>query len=502
MTVSRTSPFNAAPRIDAQGFHDLFAAGASRDVRAERGIDEYYAAIVAEGCDPLLVAAIFQHESGMASNPQAVVNRYGTHNPGNLRSETYRSTGTVETDRGEFQSYADWLDGFAACAHHIAGPLYAGLTFEQAVYRWAPPGDGGNSPEAYLAGTLDFINAHATLSGEGRNMRVVVQSGHWNIEHITDDHLAAGSARTLSRESGSLGRETELTIPVGTAVVNLLDQCGFDAVGVDACYTLEWAEDAALALAIHGDGVGFGNDRPQWCSMATVHSGPSTEAVDEVADGFVAVLASVYPAVTGLAANGPVTDGMTQYYGGWYRTADTPMVLIETAIFGGSDGKRTDIPDVNTIAAAIAVAVCKWAVGEGMNVSEFATTLAASVGIGLVAGDAGTPHPPRGGDDGSDDPGAPRYFAETNQTIANGFRRYYEKHGDIGRFGYPLTPEFGYIEDGETKTILVCQRAALEWHPDLPSDDPDFGVRERLTGREWLRDLSSRGVAPSGAWLW
>jgi hypothetical protein len=127
---------------------------------------------------------------------------------------------------------------------------------------------------------------------------------------------------------------------------------GVDAVRTDAVYHADvYGADADLVVALHYDGVG-GTGRAQYCMAATVHSGPSTEAADSRADAVVATWYDSYPAQLGFAGNGPITDGMTQYYGGWYRTADTPMLLIEHCIGADGGGIRADRPSPEAAARA------------------------------------------------------------------------------------------------------------------------------------------------------
>jgi len=68
------------------------------------------------------------------------------------------------------------------------------------------------------------------------------------------------------------------------------------------------------------------------------------------------------------------------------------------------------------------------------------------------------------------DPGQPevRYFAETSHTLRGAFRYFWESHGGLARFGYPLTEEFPTVsgEDGKTYTVQYFERARLEYHPE------------------------------------
>jgi hypothetical protein len=54
------------------------------------------------------------------------------------------------------------------------------------------------------------------------------------------------------------------------------------------------------------------------------------------------------------------------------------------------------------------------------------------------------------------------YYSETQHRLCNGFRDYWETHGGLWMFGYPLSEEF--TEDG--RTVQYFERARFEWHPE------------------------------------
>jgi len=75
----------------------------------------------------------------------------------------------------------------------------------------------------------------------------------------------------------------------------------------------------------------------------------------------------------------------------------------------------------------------------------------------------------------ADPPAAPLpaavYFPETGHNLHTGFRDYWEAHGGLAQFGYPLTEEFTErLADGNTYTVQYFERARFEWHPENPSD--------------------------------
>jgi hypothetical protein len=59
--------------------------------------------------------------------------------------------------------------------------------------------------------------------------------------------------------------------------------------------------------------------------------------------------------------------------------------------------------------------------------------------------------------------GTPIWFPETGHMLAYGFREFYDRHGGLPIFGYPLTEVF--VEDG--RPVQYFERARLEWHGRL-----------------------------------
>jgi len=65
-----------------------------------------------------------------------------------------------------------------------------------------------------------------------------------------------------------------------------------------------------------------------------------------------------------------------------------------------------------------------------------------------------------------------RYFSEYGKSVCYDFLGFFNAHGGVAQFGYPLT-NFA-LEDGWI--VQYFQRARFEWHPELPS-----GQKVRLT---------------------
>ncbi len=61
-----------------------------------------------------------------------------------------------------------------------------------------------------------------------------------------------------------------------------------------------------------------------------------------------------------------------------------------------------------------------------------------------------------------------RYFPETGHAIKGAFQAYWEQHGGLERFGYPLSDELSEVSDlnGQTYTVQYFERAEFEHHPE------------------------------------
>jgi hypothetical protein len=214
----------------------------------------------------------------------------------------------------------------------------------------------GSLANGYAAGIAQLANQFTTGdSGTqgGTMLRIIVAAGHENIGKITDDKGVDGDL--LSHDTGALG-EPAWTVAWSHALTNLLTAAGVNAVRTDSIFHQDvFGQDADLVIVGHCDGV---NPLiPQHCMAATVHRGPSTTAADSHADNFITNWRNIYPTKVGIPANGPITNDMTQEYEGEYRTANTPMVLIEHCIIGSANGVRTDAPTPEQGAAADFAAV-------------------------------------------------------------------------------------------------------------------------------------------------
>jgi hypothetical protein len=78
------------------------------------------------------------------------------------------------------------------------------------------------------------------------------------------------------------------------------------------------------------------------------------------------------------------------------------------------------------------------------------------------------------------------YFAETEHNISPRFLDYWQTHGGLAQFGYPITEErYDILEDGKTYQTQYFERARLEYHPE---NDPPYDILSGQFGRRILAE--------------
>ena len=89
-----------------------------------------------------------------------------------------------------------------------------------------------------------------------------------------------------------------------------------------------------------------------------------------------------------------------------------------------------------------------------------------------------------------------RYFPETAHSLAYGFKRYWDEHGGLTVFGFPISEEFTERnpDTGEEHTVQYFERARFEYHPELAGTP-----YEVLQGRLGAQIAAQRypGLAPA-----
>lgn len=76
------------------------------------------------------------------------------------------------------------------------------------------------------------------------------------------------------------------------------------------------------------------------------------------------------------------------------------------------------------------------------------------------------------------------YFTQTGHSVANGFKAFWEQHGGVNQFGYPLTEEFTEVNplDGKTYVVQYFERARFEYRADLKGTPQE--IQLGLLGKE------------------
>ncbi|MGI8587690.1 MAG: PQQ-dependent sugar dehydrogenase [Chloroflexia bacterium] len=74
------------------------------------------------------------------------------------------------------------------------------------------------------------------------------------------------------------------------------------------------------------------------------------------------------------------------------------------------------------------------------------------------------------------------YFPQTGHNLRNSFKDYWESHGGLALYGYPISEEFSEVSqsDGKTYTVQYFERNRFEWHPQ--NSDPRYQVLLGLLG--------------------
>jgi hypothetical protein len=76
-----------------------------------------------------------------------------------------------------------------------------------------------------------------------------------------------------------------------------------------------------------------------------------------------------------------------------------------------------------------------------------------------------------------------RFFAPTEQFLCGPFKQYWEHHGGLAIFGYPITAE---EPGGNGETVQFMERSRFEWHPGVWPEQ--FDVLLGHLGREMIAD--------------
>ena len=92
----------------------------------------------------------------------------------------------------------------------------------------------------------------------------------------------------------------------------------------------------------------------------------------------------------------------------------------------------------------------------------------------------------------------PHLFPETGHVVGGRFRTYWEGHGGLAQFGYPLSEEFREVSplNGQPYTVQYFERAVLEAHPE---NAPPYNVLLSQLGKFELDGRYPNGSNPASA---
>ena len=86
---------------------------------------------------------------------------------------------------------------------------------------------------------------------------------------------------------------------------------------------------------------------------------------------------------------------------------------------------------------------------------------------------------------------AKAFYGATGHTLGGAFKAYWESHGGLVQFGYPISEEYQEVSltDGKTYTTQYFERARFEYHPE--NKGTQYEVLQGLLGREMLKILGA-----------
>lgn len=83
------------------------------------------------------------------------------------------------------------------------------------------------------------------------------------------------------------------------------------------------------------------------------------------------------------------------------------------------------------------------------------------------------------------------YFTQTSHTLSGVFKKYWDSHGGLAIFGYPISEQFSEVSatDGKTYVVQYFERNRFEYHPEFANtpNEVELGLlgRELTAGRNF-----------------
>jgi hypothetical protein len=97
------------------------------------------------------------------------------------------------------------------------------------------------------------------------------------------------------------------------------------------------------------------------------------------------------------------------------------------------------------------------------------------------------------------------FFAETGRALCGGFRHYWEEHGGVTRFGFPISSEMteASTSTGQPQTVQYFERTRFEYQPGQePPNDVRLGLLGNAVTQGRANDSPFWGVADPGDGSW
>ena len=95
------------------------------------------------------------------------------------------------------------------------------------------------------------------------------------------------------------------------------------------------------------------------------------------------------------------------------------------------------------------------------------------------------------------------YFSQTGHSLDGVFQQYWESHGGLAQFGYPLSEPFQEVSstDGKVYTVQYFERNRFELHPE--NAGTPYEVELGLLGQEGLagRTFPAQSASADGVWF-
>ena len=354
----------------------------------------------------------------------------------------------------------------------LSGTLSSGFT-----YAGAPPSISGLSPASgpVAGGTTIVISGHdfvpgATVTIGGNTVAdAVVFNGGKTISGTTpsgtagavnvvvqnpDGQSSAGARFTYSGASDvTIATIAPVSGPVAGGTPITITGTNFQAnanvtVGGSPCANVAWTDATTLTCTTPAGAAGV---------VDVVVTNP--DGTSATATGIYTFGATAAPAISLAPTSGPTAGGTSV-------TLTGPGFAVGTTVMIGGNPCANVTVGTGTLTCVIPAG--------GAGAVDVVVTNPGAPAITLPGGFTYlAPAPP---------PVAPafariapfadsadrRFFAETGHSIGFGFKAYWDTHGGLRLFGYPISEEFQEQgADGKTRTVQYFERARFEYHPEF-----------------------------------